>query len=358
MRLPVRARRSPEVTVDLAELSADPYPVWRRLRRVAPVVVIQAGRPLWFVTRWDDVRDVVVDDETFRSQLDPLPAALVGAMPFTDGERHERARAAIQPQLAPRRSAAFADSTVPELADELLDSLAETPGGDLMAQYAEPLAAATIRRLLSLDTMELPELLVWRDRVAASFLGVLSGSGAREEEHPDDEARSALDTLVLAGIDGFRDAVAQTLLGLLLHPGQIELAQSGLDPCRKAVEEGARWLSPVHTVLRRADADVRLASVTVPAGTTLAVSLGSANRDENHWREPDRFDLERDEGMHLAFAPGRHHCLGQWLARQGAAIAVGRALERFPSLRLDPSRPPTTGGWAFHRVHALPALWD
>jgi cytochrome P450 len=376
MHLLRRARRPPDAGFDLSALNAEPVGLLRQLRAAGPVVAMPGGRP-WFVTRWDEVRQVLVDDDAFLSRIDPLPRGLAATLPFADGEQHERCRAVVQARMTPRPAAGFAEAVVPAVADGLLDTLAETDGGDLMLDYAEPLAGLTVRALLGLESMSLPDLLAWRDDVSALFLSALTGStgqGAVRRPVPDvredsfvtailggleeDGALGTLDTLVLAGVDGLRDAVAQTLFGLLSHPAQLELVRGEPDRLKNAIEEGARWWSPVHTVLRRPVADVVLGGVAVPAGTMLAVSLGSANRDERRWNDPDRFDVERDEGTHLAFSSGRHYCLGAWLVRRAGAIAVGRALERLAGLRLDPSRPPATGGWAFHRVHSLPARWD
>jgi cytochrome P450 len=103
---------------------------------------------------------------------------------------------------------------------------------------------------------------------------------------------------------------------------------------------------------------VSLAGTAIPAGTTLAVVLGSANRDERRWTDPDRFDLRRDEGMHLGFATGRHYCVGSWLGRQGATVALRQVVERLPALRFAPGPPPAVVGWLLRRIPALDAAWD
>ena len=103
--------------------------------------------------------------------------------------------------------------------------------------------------------------------------------------------------------------------------------------------------------------DTDLAGVSIPAGTFLAVAIGSANRDERRWVDPDAFNLHRNEGMHLAFASGIHFCLGAWLARAGTEVAMQRILERMRNLGLEPGEPPVVRGWTFRGVRRLCATW-
>jgi cytochrome P450 len=93
----------------------------------------------------------------------------------------------------------------------------------------------------------------------------------------------------------------------------------------------------------------------VAAGDTLMVVVASANRDEAHYPEPDRYDLDRRADDHLSFGFGRHHCLGYHLAMREADVALGAVLDRLRDLRLDPDAPPPRiTGLAFRSPTALP----
>src|SRR5439155_18484045 len=133
-------RRRPVTDVSEADLYANPYPVYRRLRSDTPVAYAPALRhhanlpdAYWLVTRWEDVVTVLKDDDTFRSPHEPgdLPATLRASLLYTDGTEHARIRSAMQPACQPRRAGAFADTVVLAAVDALVDALEGAGEGDL-----------------------------------------------------------------------------------------------------------------------------------------------------------------------------------------------------------------------------------
>jgi cytochrome P450 len=103
---------------------------------------------------------------------------------------------------------------------------------------------------------------------------------------------------------------------------------------------------------------VRLGGVDLQEGEMLSVAIGSANRDETHYPDPDRFDLHRQADDHLAFALGQHFCAGSNLARAEARIAVNAILDRLPDLRLDPADEDAgMRGLAFRSPNRLPVFF-
>ena len=93
-------------------------------------------------------------------------------------------------------------------------------------------------------------------------------------------------------------------------------------------------------------------------GALLGAVLSSANRDPRRWTDPDRFDVHRKEGAHLAFAIGTHFCLGAWFGRYLSRVSLDLLLDRLPGLRLDPDRPVTLSGWEFRAPDSLWVRWD
>jgi cytochrome P450 family 142 subfamily A polypeptide 1 len=106
-----------------------------------------------------------------------------------------------------------------------------------------------------------------------------------------------------------------------------------------AVEEMLRWVSPIKTMARTATVDVELEGVAVPAGARLALLYESADFDERHFDDPERFDITRSPNDHLAFGFGHHFCLGASLARVELEAIVGRVLARMPDLELATGDP-------------------
>jgi cytochrome P450 len=112
-------------------------------------------------------------------------------------------------------------------------------------------------------------------------------------------------------------------------------------------------------VAREATQDTEIAGVPIPAGNLVSAIIGSANRDETRFANPDRFDLDRHDERHLSFGFGRHFCLGSHLARLEARTALGALLDRLPHLRIDPDAPPPTiTGLAFRSPRTLPVRTD
>ena len=101
-----------------------------------------------------------------------------------------------------------------------------------------------------------------------------------------------------------------------------------------------------------------LSGVPIPAGSTLVLMLGAANRDETRWPDPDSFDIFRDPRVHISFGQGPHVCLGMHLARAEMRVALNLLLDRLPGLRLDPDAgDPYIRGQVFRSPTSLPVLF-
>jgi len=373
---------------------ANPYPVYRWLRENEPVAHAPALDGYCLVTRWDDVMTVLKDDETYSSQADEsrMPETLTGSLLFSDGEPHARFRSAMQAPCQPRPATEFADSVVLADADGLLDVLEAARVAELVASYFEPLATQAVAKLLGFGDVPISDLRRWFDATARHFTwkplppeadatnqeiddAILErlrtptagsdpsllatmhhwqdASGGLTEQHLLANAK----IFAAAGWHELRDLGAHALLGLLNRPEQ--LAELRADPslAKAAIEEAARWASPVGMVPRLTTSPTKLGGVRVGANVRLAAVVASANRDEKRWNDGSTFDLHRDEGMHLAYASGIHFCLGAWLARAAGAVALSRVVERLPELRLPPGEKPVVTGWRFREVVRLPAAW-
>jgi cytochrome P450 len=165
-------------------------------------------------------------------------------------------------------------------------------------------------------------------------------------------------TLMLSGgLQEPRDVIALTLWALLSGPGQFEQVRMDRSLVRAAVEETLRWAGPVGTATRQATIATALAGVELDEGALIGAVLSSANRDPRRWADPDRFDVHRKEGAHLAFSAGTHFCLGAWFGRHLARVTLDLALDRLPGLELIPERPVTLSGWEFRAPDSLWVRW-
>ena len=165
----------------------------------------------------------------------------------------------------------------------------------------------------------------------------------------DDEGVSFLRLLIPAGAETTFKLLGNLFVALLSdREARWERVRADRSLIPWAIEETLRWESSVLMVSRQAMRDVEIRGVAIPAGTNISVLTASGNRDEDHYENPDVYDLDRRADDHLAFAFGRHHCLGYHLARMEVRLALDAMLDRLPKLRLDPAAdPPRILGLAF-----------
>jgi cytochrome P450 len=174
-----------------------------------------------------------------------------------------------------------------------------------------------------------------------------------------DELAPTVHVLIVGGFQEPAHLVASTLYGLLTNPGQ--LRQVLADPAaraRPAIEEGLRWLSPFGMTEKRTTQDVTVADVLIPAGTEIALVIGSANRDPARFARPDEFDIDRSDQDNVSFGFGGHFCIGHHLSRALGEVVLAETLTALPGLRLDPDRPADVRGWTIRAPKPFPVRWD
>ena len=385
-------------TITVEDLESDPYPIYARLRAEEPVSWVEAVG-LWLVTRWGDVLEVVEQPDVYTAETDPSTLARTFGrnMLASEGPYHARIRSIVEPAFRPGAVRPYIDSIIAPLAHELTDAFADRGEIELMSAFAEKLSVRSLQHVLGLQSVHDDTLRSWfndlglgasnfeqdpekqrvadaaSDAVNETLGALLEASGAlpadsilaamRDQEVDGarltvEEICSNVKVMLVGGMQEPGDAVGIGLWALLSHPEQA--AEVRADPeglIRPAVEEGLRWHSPVGTSTRQATRPATLAGVDLERGSLIAAVVSSANRDERHWTDPDRYDVHR-KGAHLAFATGTHHCVGSWLARAEVRTAFRVLFERLPNLRLDDDRPIELRGWEFRGPKNLHVRWD
>jgi cytochrome P450 len=386
-------------SITVEALEADPYPIYARLRRDAPVCFIPAVG-LWFVTRYDDVEFVGTHPEQFTAELDDSPVDRTFGSPTiitVDGERHHELRRSLDSKYRPRRVNGYIDDLVRPLAERTLDGLAGRGRAELMADYLEPVSVLSLGQVLGVAHLGAARLRDWfwrlhqgvinfegdpeRERIGSAcskeiddVLGPVFGPLEADGDdstishllhsglpagacRPRDYVMPTLKVILLGGMQEPGHGAGSTLVGLLSNPDQLEAVRS--DPqtlLPAAVEEGLRWVAPIGTQTRQAVTGTELAGVRLPAGSPVGPLVSSANRDETRFTSPDRFDIFRPRQAHLAFGAGRHFCVGHAFSRAQIRIAIEVLLRRYPRLSLDPGRPPVFRGWEFRAPRRLDVL--
>jgi cytochrome P450 len=384
--------------ISVEDLETDPYPIYKRLRAEAPVCWVESVG-LWLVTRWDDVEHVDVTPEVFTGETEPstLNRTFGKNMLGSEGDYHGRIRTIIEPAFRPGAVRPYATEVIEPIAAELIDRFAARGEAELMHEFAEPLSVRTLQTVLGLEELSVETLMRWfeqlgigasnfefdpdkqavADAASAEVDQTVRGILDRLRDGPDDsilsrmlhsrvdgesltveEICSNLKVMIVGGMQEPGDLVGIAMWALLSHPDQAAEVRGDANLVKPAVEEALRWQSPVGTSTRQTTRDTALAGVDLERGALIAAVVASANRDEHHWPDPDRFDIHRRDGANLAFAIGSHHCVGAWLARYESRAAVRILLERLPGLRLDDERPIELRGWEFRRPTHLHVRWD
>lgn len=309
-----------------------------------------------------------------RTGLNPFTFPSARNLIAEDGDSHAQLRAIVNRGFTPRRIASW-EARARTLARECSAGLARGEPFELVSQLATPLPVTIIAEMLGIESERRADFKRWSD----SIIHALTGPGRLEpyglefnralsetircvrrvagerRRSPKDDVLSAIVAqqdgaaglsdrevvqfvilLLVAGNETTTHLIGNCVRAVLAHPGLAE--QLAADPALapRIVEETLRWESPVQLVFRRALDDVEIAGTRIPRGATAAALIGSANRDERHFRDPDRFDPDRGDPAHVGFGFGRHFCLGAALARLEARVALETLAPHLPGLCCDP----------------------
>ena len=371
----------------------DPYPVYARLRREAPVKHLDLPMaPAYLVTRYEDVVTVLRDAALFSSQANAKGIGLVMGKTILemDGKEHTRHRNIISMAFVPKALKGELPETIASIAHDMIDRFARDGHADLVAQFTRTFPLRVIAHIIgvpiddyetfkrwSLDLIgfaddppkgfEAAEKLVefLRPIVAArraearsDLLSTLVHAEVDGQRLDDDEIYAFLKLLLPAGSDTTYRLIGNALFALLTHPEQLVEVRADRAQIAALIEETLRWEAPVQYASRETTAPVTLGGVELPAGTQLLTALGSANRDERHFPDPDRFDIHRRIDEHMAFGFGRHFCLGSHLARLDATTALNALFDRLPNVRLERGQACGVVGLAFRSPNRLPVQFD
>lgn len=383
--------------ITLEELERDPYPIYARLRDEEAVSWVPAVQ-LWLVTRYEDVRTVDLVPELFTAATDPstLNRTMGVNMLGSEGADQQRIRRVVEPPFRPRDVEERTQGMIPALANELIDGFESRGECDLFREFADPMSVRSLRFMLGLDEVPWEDLLRWNeglmpglanfeadpvkqapaDEASAALGDVIERVLDRVQEEPDgsvlasmlhhdrdgdamsrDEIVANTRLMLSGGLQEPRDLIALVVYALGSDPPQLEEVRANRALIKAAVEETLRWAGPVGTSTRQTTEATELAGVKLEEGALVGAVLSSANRDPRRFTDPDRFDVHRKEGAHLAFAVGTHFCLGAWFGRHLARVSLDILLDRLPGLRLDPDRPPTLSGWEFRAPDSTWVRW-
>lgn len=354
------------------EVLTDPWPAYRALRDAGPAVRL-AGYDTWAIGRHADVRTALLDHATFSSAegvgYEPvLNENTRGTVLASDPPEHDRLRAVLTDQLAPRALRGLRER-ITQQADELVAGLVGRGSFDAVRDLAEPFPVSVIADLIGLPAEARDPLLEFADAGFNTFgpmnartqqalpavgklFGYLAEIMVPGNLHPDGWAAATwaaadrgeidhasvvplLSSYLVASMDTTINGIGNTVALLCEHPEA--LAELRADPTllAPAFEESLRVDSPVSGFFRTTTSDADVDGTTIPAGQRVLLLYASANRDERAFPDPDVFDVRRRPTTHVAFGYGTHVCVGQALARMEAKALLGALVSRTSTLTFD-----------------------
>ncbi|MDH2383497.1 cytochrome P450 [Bradyrhizobium sp. CER78] len=385
---------APHFDIDVPAFWQDPYPTLARMRKEAPIAFVpQLGSTL--LCNRDDIFVSEKQIDVFSShQPEGLMNKLMGHnMMRKDGDAHMNERKAIFPAISPKTVRSHWTAQFAGHATRILDELKPDETVDFVQAFALPFSAECLKSITGLTNMRFQDMNAWSQGMIdgiANYVGdpaiearchaATSGIDAAiddmvpvlrktpdlsllgvllQTDMPMESVRANIKLAISGGQNEPRDAIAGTVWALLTHPDQLALARSGAIPWLQVFEEYARWISPIGMSPRRIAKPWTIRDIAFEPNERVFLMFGSANRDEKHFSEPDRFDVRRDASKSIAFGAGPHFCAGAWASRAMVAdVALPAIFARLTNLRLIEDRPPRIGGWAFRGLLDLPVTWD
>ena len=381
-----------------------PYPVYATLRAESPVheglphlgMPGNSGGtapPVYSVYSYDAAVEALLDTATFSSAAyyDMIGKVMGRSVIEMDPPEHRKYRALLQQPLGPKTMGGWRTRFVTPLLEAMTADLRSEGHADLVRGFLFEFPMRTFAAILGLPAarysafhytaIELVTLSydLEKGRASAARLGEMFGSVLAERraepqddlisvlahaEHDgarltDEEIFSFLRLLLPAGAETTYRSSSSLLAALLSDTDQLAAVREDPAALTAAVNEVARWETPLQFVPRLVTRDTELGGVHIPAGATVMVVIGAANHDPARWDDPARFDLRRPYRSALAFGHGVHMCLGMHLSKMETEELVGALLASLPNLRLDPHHPPPViEGTLMRSPASVKVVWD
>lgn len=333
------------------------------------------GPGFWAIMRYDDLIRVNRDPETFSNgpttsirDMSDEEAQQVHNMIQMDPPEHTRFRGMVNKGFTPRRVRKL-EETIRERAAKIIESVRDKGGCDFVTDIAAELPLQVIADLLGVPQEERLKLFEWTNRLlgsedpeyaveqeevmsaAVEMAKYASALAEERRQDPRDDLVSILVNsdppltaeefnpffllLAVAGNETTRNAITHGMAALSDHPEQRRRLELHPELMPSAVEEMVRWATPVIHFRRTARRDTEIRGQRIRAGEKVVLFFLSANRDEEEFVEPEKFDMERSPNRHVGFGGGGpHFCLGAHLARLEIRVMFEELLKRLPDIEV------------------------
>lgn len=371
------------------KVQANPFPAYKALHERQPVYQMP-GTGFYMITRYEDVREVLRDTETFSSNVVVLGSMQsaggiqqsllkekgwqhVQTLQRTDPPVHTRYRKLLNRVFTGPRVQALAPR-IEHLVEELIDTFIDKGNCEFVNDFALPLPGIVIAEQIGLDPSEIHTFKKWADAMLAGaqrplteeemrqateteieaqhhlakvfedrrkaprediISGLVHSHGEDEEPLSIHELQNLMHQLITGGYETTTSALCHGVWLLIRHPELADQLRSNSELVDKFVEESLRYESPVQGLFRQTTRDVTVSGTIIPKDSVVIVRFGAANRDEMRFEDAGTLNINRaDLGTHLAFGAGVHRCIGAVLAREELRSAYRMLTKRLKNIRL------------------------
>ena len=345
--------------------SSDPYPTYRLMRDEDPAHYSQ-HEDVWVLTRYKDVSDAFKDWRTWSSQrrgnlLNDIPERIGKTLGTTDPPDHRFARSLVERAFTHRNVETLEPSAC-TMAEAMSAQARERGAIEFVQDISAPFNAEVLGAMFGIPNSDFLLLRRWLDDfflrekvpvgekpkqvVAMGALNDYLGSLAEERAtRPGTDLMSAMlqaeecgrrlsreqvvvttMTFLTAGFESTNNLFTNLVYALALHPEAYQLLSQDHSMVGGAIEESMRWDAAAQGFVRCPTREVLLHGKAIPEGSQVLLHIGSANRDEREFSDPDRFNLERETKRHLGMGQGVHFCVGAPLGRMMAQTLFSRLI--------------------------------
>ncbi len=378
----------------------DPHPAYAWFRRNAPLYWDER-HDLWVVSKYADVVYISKHPELFCSGkgVRPKTQQLISIVTM-DEPRHGKLRSLVNKGFTPRMVGILTPK-VQAMVKQAIDAIAERGACDFVRDLAVDLPIMIIAEMLGIRTEDRARFHEWSDVMIAAgvdnpppevmngameafqqFAAYLNEVFEDRRRAPKDDLASILlaakddgvltdddgmsndellmfmTLLLVAGNETTRNALSGGIIALAQNPDERAKLHDDPDLIDSAVEEIVRWVSPVMNFARTVTRDTEIRDARLREGQQVMLLYPSANRDEDHFEDANRFKVDREPNDHIGFGIGNHFCLGANLARLELRTMIGEVVRRLPDLDLVPGSAPVYAASSFVRgITHLPMVF-
>ena len=348
------------------ESIANPYPLYAQWRAEQPIWWADDVQG-WVLSRYDDVRSVLKDPANYSSEVAPARSESTLSLPLLhdDPPRHTSLRAIVNRSFTSRVMKQM-EADIETVVDQLLDGIDVARPVDIAEALTIPLPVALISHFMGIPFERKDDFKRWSDSLTATgtaktmeermpdiieMMDFFRDEIPKRRRSPDDDLISKIvaanidgeglaeevivgycQLLLIAGNETTTNLLSNLLHYIADHPDVWQALRQDPSKIGNAIEECLRFDPPVHWISRIALKDAEFHGQKVARGDAVFTVLASANRDPDHYADPDRFRLDRHRSDHHTFGHGIHFCIGAPLARMEAQHALIGMLRRFATV--------------------------